>query len=637
MRAMPRRQFLSLGAGAALLPHSLLGDVTGAGGQPGTWRARPFEVSAVRLLPGPALEALEVNRRYLMSLDGDRLLHMFRLTAGLATSAQPLGGWEAPDNELRGHFTGHYLSACALLAAHTGDAAVRARGIQLAHELAACQKAHGDGYLSAFPRELFVRLRQGKPAWAPFYTLHKIMAGLLDTYRLSGDRQALATLTGMAGWTERWVQPLDEVEMARVLEREYGGMNEVLYNLADVTAQARWRRLAQRFDRHALYAPLAAGEDQLQGLHANTTIPQIVGAARGFEVTGAPQLRSAASYFWHAVAGRRCYCTGGTSDGEHWNGAPGELAQELSGYTQESCCTYNMHKLTRLLFGWSADPALADYYERAWYNGILGVQHPADGAKLYYLPLQSGYWKLFGTPLHDFWCCSGSMAEAFAKLGDSIYFHDDTGLYVNLFVPAELNWRERAVRVVLDTRLPQEDTVRLTVHTRRPQRLALRIRVPGWTAGGAAWLNGAALEPFAPPGSYFTIERTWGDGDEVQVRLPMRLQLEPLARDATLQAVRYGPLVLAGRLGSAGLDAQNLRAAPTRPRTVPEYPLGPVEAPLIVARAMDAGSWLESVPGRPLEFRTIGQPRSLTLVPLNSLFDERYAVYWKVQLAPVPA
>jgi uncharacterized protein len=637
MTPMPRRHFLSLSAGAALLPRSLLADVTGGAGQRTQWRARPFELSAVRLLPGPALDALEVNRGYLMSLDSDRLLHMFRLTAGLATSAQPLGGWEAPDNELRGHFTGHYLSACALLAAHAGDAAVRERGIQLARELAACQKAHGDGYLSAFPRELFVRLREGKPAWAPFYTLHKIMAGLLDTYRLSGDRQALATLSGMAGWTERWVQPLDEVQMARVLEREYGGMNEVLYNLADVTAQSRWRRLAQRFDRHSLYAPLAAGEDQLQGLHANTTIPQIVGAARGFEVTGAPQLRSAASYFWQAVAWQRCYCTGGTSDGEHWNGAPGELAQELSGYTEESCCTYNMHKLTRLLFGWTADPALADYYERAWYNGILGVQHPSDGAKLYYLPLQSGYWKLFGTPLEDFWCCSGSMAEAFAKLGDSIYFHDDTGLYVNLFVPSELNWRERALRVVLDTRLPLEDTVRLTLHTQRPQHLALRMRVPGWTTGGAAWLNGAALEHFSPPGSYLTLERTWRDGDEVKVQLPMRLQLEPLARDPTLQAVRYGPLVLAGRLGNAGLNAQNLRAPPTRPRTVPEYPAGPVEAPLIVARGMDAGSWLESVPGRPLEFRTIGQPRSLTLVPLNSLFDERYAVYWKVQVGAVPA
>jgi len=637
MTPMPRRQFLSLSAGAALLPRGLLGEVPGGGGRRTQWRARPFEVSAVRLLPGPALDALEVNRRYLMSLDNDRLLHMFRLTAGLATSAQPLGGWEAPDNELRGHFTGHYLSACALLAAHTGDAAVRERGIQLAHALAACQKAHGDGYLSAFPRELFVRLREGKPAWAPFYTLHKIMAGLFDTYRLSGDRQALATLTGMAGWTERWVQPLDEVQMARVLEREYGGMNEVLYNLAEVTAQSRWRRLAQRFDRRSLYAPLAAGEDQLQGLHANTTIPQIVGAARGFEVTGAPQLRSAASYFWQTVAGQRCYCTGGTSDGEHWNRAPGELAQELSGYTQESCCTYNMHKLTRLLFGWTADAALADYYERAWYNGILGVQHPGDGAKLYYLPLQSGYWKLFGTPLEDFWCCSGSMAEAFAKLGDSIYFHDDTGLYVNLFVPSELNWRERALRVVLDTRLPQEDTVRLTLHMERPQRLALRIRVPGWTSGGAAWLNGAALARFAPPGTYLTLERTWHDGDEVQVQLPMRLQLEPLASDPTLQAVRYGPLVLAGRLGTAGLDAQNLRAPPTRPRTVPEYPAAPVEAPLIVARAVDAGNWLESVPGRPLEFRTVGQPRSLTLVPLNTLFDERYAVYWRVQATQAPA
>lgn len=354
-RRFPRRTFLSMTAlSAAATTRWSRAALAARGGreadQGDRVRVRPFPLSAVRLRAGAALEALEVNRRYLMALDSDRLLHMFRLTAGLPSTAQPLGGWEAPDNELRGHFSGHYLSACALLAAQTGDAEIRGRGTHLAAQLARCQAAIGTGYLSAFPVDLFDRLRAGQPAWAPFYTLHKIMAGLFDTYTLSGDQQALDTLLGMARWTERWAQPLSEDEMARVLEREYGGMNELLYNLAAVTGDGRWRQLAQRFDRKRILAPLAAGRDELQGLHANTTIPQIIGAARGYELTGDTQLRQAAETFWQTVSQRRAYCTGGTSNGESWNAPPGVLAHELSGYTEESVYALSNGR-ARLKFG----------------------------------------------------------------------------------------------------------------------------------------------------------------------------------------------------------------------------------------------------------------------------------------------
>jgi DUF1680 family protein len=634
MTRLKRRNFLSmtaLAAAAPLLPRSLRAALPPAPGEEtARFKVQPFDLAAVRLRAGAALEALETNRRYLMGLDPDRLLHMFRVTAGLPSSAAPLGGWEAPDNELRGHFTGHYLSACALLSAQSADPAVRERGVRLAAELARCQAAIGSGYLSAFPDELFERLRAGKPAWAPFYTLHKIMAGLLDTATLSADRRSLDTLLGMAAWVERWVEPLDDEHMARVLEREYGGMNEVLYSLAAHTGDARWRRVAQRFDRERIFTPLAAGRDELKGLHVNTTIPQIIGAARGYEVAGSPQLHDVAAYFWHTVAERRCYCTGGTSNGESWNTPPGILAQELSGYTEESCVTYNMQKLTRHLYAWTADPRLGDYYERSFHNGILGVQHPADGDKLYYLPLAGGYWKLFGTPLHDFWCCTGSMAESFAKLGDSIYFHDNAGVYVNLFVPSELTWAERGVRLTLDTRFPEEETLRLSVHAARPTRLALRVRVPYWTAGAQAQLNGKPLAAIAAPGGYLSVERTWRESDTLTVRLPMRLHLAPMPDDSSIQAVMYGPLVLAARLGTAGLTPETLRAPPTRPRKVPEYGAEPLAVAPLVVRSQDPQSWLAPVAGRSLEFRTRGQKDDLTLVPLNRLFDERYAVYFKV-------
>jgi hypothetical protein len=565
-----------------------------------------------------------------MGLDPDRLLHMFRVTAGLPSHAEPLGGWEAPDNELRGHFTGHYLSACALLAAQSGDRNVRERGVRLAAELAKCQDAIGTGYLSAFPVDLFDRLRVGQPAWAPLYTLHKIMAGLFDTASLSADRGALDTLERMAAWVERWVEPLDDAQMARVLEREYGGMNELLYNLSAYTGDARWRVVADRFNKERIFAPLAAGRDELEGLHVNTTIPQIIGAARGYEVGGDAHLHDVATFFWHTVAERRCYCTGGTSNGESWNTPPGILAHELSGYTEESCVTYNMQKLTRHLYAWTGDPRLGDYYERAFYNGILGVQHPADGDKLYYLPLEGGYWKLFGTPLHDFWCCTGSMAEAFAKLGDSIYFHDDTGVYVNLFVPSELTWAERGVRLRLDTRFPEEETLRLRVQAARPAHLAVRIRVPYWTKGADAQLNGKPLSVSASPGSYLSVERTWRASDTLTVRLAMRLHAAPMPDDPSVQAVMYGPLVLAARLGTDGLTQANLRAPPTRPRKIPEYTAEAVPVAPLTVRSQDPQSWLTPVDGRPLEFRTRGQKDDLTLIPLNRVFDERYAVYFKV-------
>ena len=633
-----RRRMLGTAAGAASLTW-LLGSgqalATVAAGMGARRKLEPFALDAVRLRPGEAADAFAVNRRYLLALDPDRLLHMFRVTAGLPSSAEPLGGWEAPVNELRGHFTGHYLSACALLHAQSGDGVALERGGSLVQELARCQAALGTGYLSAFPEELFDRLRLDKRVWAPFYTIHKIMAGLLDLHTLGGNAEAWTVLEGMGRWTERWVQPLGEDAMARVLEREYGGMNETLYNMAEVSGEARWRELGDRFNRERILGPLAAGHDELKGLHVNTTIPQIIGAARNYELTGAHARHDAASYFWHTVTERRSYATGGTSNEENWNAEPGVLAKELSAYTQECCVTYNMQKLTRHVFEWTGDARAADYYERAYYNGILGVQHPSDGQKLYYLPLKGGYWKLFGTPLNDFWCCTGSMAEAFAKLGDSIYFHDADSLYVNLFVPSELNWRERGVHLVQETRIPEADTTSLTITTPRPARFALKVRVPYWADGGSASLNGKPLAAFASPSSYFVLDRDWRTGDRLELKLPMRLHVAPMPDDPTLQAVLFGPLVLAGRLGTAGLTAATLRVGPTAPRTVPEISGEPVAVPEIQAPHADPASWLEPVPGRSLEFRTRAGNPPLTLIPLNRVLDERYAVYWKVRPAAV--
>jgi len=623
---MNRRDFVASGTAAAVLSRwPYLRFSRGAtDGPPPAILARPFDLARVRLTlgGGPFSDAAEVNRKFLLAQDPDRLLHMFRVTAGLPSTAEPLGGWEAPVNELRGHYTGHYLSALA--AAGLTDPGLKARGAAMVAELAKCQQAlGGTGYLSAFPEEFFDRLRAGKPVWAPFYTLHKIMAGLLDQHTLGGNAQALDVLKGIARWTARWAQPLGDAEMARVLEREYGGMNEVLYNLSDVTGDRSYRWTAHRFDHERFFAPLAAGRDELKGLHANTNIPKVVGAARRYELTGEERYRDIAEYFWREVTTRRAYCTGGTSNGEGWETEAGVLSSALSGYTQEDCTTYNMLKVTRHVFSWTADPACADYYERALLNGILGSQHPTDGEKLYYVNLATGLWKLFGTPTQDYWCCTGTMSEAFARLGDGIYFHDDAGVYVNLFIASQLDWTERGVRLEQVTRFPEEPGTTLVVRTKQPARFALRLRVPAWAVGGGARLNGRALEGFAAPGGYFVLERTWRDGDRVELSLPMALHMHPMPDDPTLQAAMYGPLVLAGRLGAEGLTPEVLRAEPTKPRTIPEYKAEPV-APLPLSPP------LAPVPGRPLEFTAAGQGRTIAFVPFYRLFDERYGIYWRV-------
>jgi DUF1680 family protein len=567
-----------------------------------------------------------VNRRFLLSLDPDRLLHNFRVTAGIPSSAEPLGGWEAPDNELRGHFVGHYLSASAMLGVSLGDEEIASRGTRLVSELARCQQPNG--YLSAFPEEFFDRLRDGRGVWAPFYTLHKIMAGLLDTYTYNESEQALQVLRGMVWWTGGWTGPLSSAHMARVLEREYGGMNEVLYELSAATGRDSYQPLAHKFDQDMFFTPLAGGHDELDGLHANTNIPKVIGAALRYELTGEPRYRRIAEYFWATVTSRRSYCTGGTSDDEGWHDAD-TLSKQLGGYTHECCCTYNMLKLTRHLFGWSADPALADFYERALFNGVLGTQHPADGQKLYYVAMQSGYWKLFGQPLHSFWCCSGTGAESHAKFGDSIYFHDDDGIWVNLFIASEVNWAEKGVTLTQDTRFPDEDSTTLTVRCKRPVHMALRVRVPYWaTQGGSAMLNGRKLDAFAAPSSYLVLDRVWKSGDTVKVTMPMSLHACAMPDDPNVQAFMYGPLVLAGKLGTEGLTTETLRAAPTKPRAIPEYLTKPIDAPVLKPPSDDLASWIRPVEGKSLEFRTTGQEEDVTLVPFNRVLDERYALYW---------
>jgi DUF1680 family protein len=623
---MTRREFVSTAAAvgvAAGVAQSAVKDAVQK-------KAHPFPLQQTRILDGPFFYFMERDRGYLHSLEEDRLLHTFRLNAGLPSKAEPLGGWEAPEIELRGHFLGHYLSGCALMSVSARDEMIRKKADRIVGELYKCQRANGGGYLSAFPPEFLERLKTGTKVWAPWYTIHKIMAGLLDMYLYTGNTQALEMAQGMAAWTKKWADPISDQQMAQIHKVEFGGMNEVLRNLYAVTGDRSQLELAHRFDHASFFDPLAGGRDELNGLHANTHIPKVIGAARQYELTGDERYRRIAEFFWRQVTGHRAYCSGGTSNEEGWKSGPDRLARELSATTHECCCTYNLLKLTRHLFSWTADAACADYYERAMFNGILGTMNPKDGMTMYYVPMQSGYWKMFSHPRASFWCCTGTGLESFAKLTDSIYFHDDNGLYVNLFMASQLDWTERGVVIRQETRFPEQEGTKLIVRTQRPTTLDIRIRVPHWTTGATATVNGAPVTGTPRPGQYLSIARAWNNGDEVELRTPMSLRAQAMPDDPALQAFLYGPIVLAGKLGKQGLKWSQTYGDPTDHMNNYYLKGDPVPAPEFRAAADDPATWMKPVPDQPLTFRTSGQEQDVTLIPLNQLFEERYAVYWKV-------
>ena len=589
------------------------------------WKVRPFPMKQVRLGQGPCTAAMEADRKYLHSLPPDRLLHTFRINAKIASSAQPLGGWEAPDCELRGHYAGgHYLSAVALMYASTGDDGLKKNGDTVVAELANCQKGLNDGgYLSAFPVEFFDRLRNRERVWAPFYTIHKIMAGLLDMYLYTGNEQALEVLEKMAGWTASYTGSFSYDHMQRILGTEYGGMSETLSNLYAVTGKPYYLHVAQRFDKKWFFDPLASHRDELKGLHVNTHIPQVIAAARYYELTGDRYYRDIAEYFWDEVVSERSYCTGGTSNHESWNTDPGKLANELSTNTTEDCCAYNMMKLTRHLFGWNPEARYMDYYERLLFNHRLGTINPDDGTMMYYLPLASGYWKVFGKPYDSLWCCTGTGSEEYAKLTDTIYFHDDDSLYVNLYVDSSLEWAEKGLQVKQETHFPEQQGTTLTITAKSPQQVAINLRVPYWAEAGNVKVNGATLKVFSSPSSYLTLERIWKTGDKIEINLPMKLHIDAMPDDPSVQAMMYGPLVLAGRFDAVSKEMLygDYEPKPTDQRKVPD----------IIADANQPTAWVEADSRQPLTFRALGQSQDMTLVPLYQVINDRYAVYWKVK------
>ena len=630
-----RRNFLKASAGAAGLcligpstvAHSLLAD----GPEHPAGRLEPFPLVSVRLGPGIFKEQEEINARYLDSLSVDRLLHSFRVTAGIASTVTPYKGWEDPTCELRGHFAGgHFLSAVALASAGSGNTVLKARGDELVSGLSACQKKIGTNYLSAYPTDIFEHLAQGKPAWAPFYTYHKIMAGLLDMHQLTGNPDALATAERMAVWAQEFFTGISTDQRLRILRDEYGGMNEVLVNLAAVTKKDRYIEAAHVFEQPGFLDPLAARRDELQGLHANTHVPKIIGAARMYEVTGDRRYREIAEYFLAEVLDTRNYAIGNTSQDEHWKSPSGHLEGTLAWTNAECCVAYNLMKLQRHVFSWTADARWMDAYERTMFNCRLGTQN-AQGLKQYFFPLAAGYWRAYNSPEESFWCCTGTGAEEFAKFADTIYFRRGADVYVNQFIPSTLDWKEEGFVLDQITRFPHEQGTRLKIKSSGPAVRTIHVRIPRWTTGEAqVKINGRPVEVIADPGSYLAIRRTWQEGDTITIGLPMELRQEPLPGDDSITAAIYGPLVLAADLGAAPGDESYriIHSGDTVPKNLP------AASPLPkVAAETDAKTdqWITVDSKEDLRFTAAGESGKHQLMPLYEIGDQRYSVYWQMQ------
>lgn len=584
------------------------------------FQAEPFDLSQVTLLEGPFRNAMLRNAEWLVSLEPDRFLAWFRKEAGLEPKGEVYGGWESLG--LAGQSLGHYLSALAMQYRATGDGRFKERADYVVAELAECQAAHGNGYVAAIPagRKVFEEISRGEVrsagfdlngAWVPWYVMDKMFSGLNDVYLLAKNEQALDVANKLADWAYQTTKILTDEQWQGMLGCEFGGMSHSLADLYAITGNPMHLALAKKFYHEAVMTPLAEGRDALAGLHANTQVPKARGAARIHELTGEPDQRAIATFFWDRVVHHHSYVNGGNSADEHF-GPPDQLSSRMHD-TTETCNTYNMLRLTRHLFSWEPRAELIDYYERALYNHILASQHPETGMVKYKGFLDMPTRKNFSHATDSWWCCVGTGLENHTKYGESIFFHSGDSLYLNLFFASELSWAEKGVSVRQETAFPAEDITRLRFSSAQPVELNLLIRDPEWCEAPRVSVNGTPQSSLARRDGFIEISRTFADGDVIEVQLPMSLRIEAMPDNPRRIAFLYGPVLLSADLKGDG------------------------NIPVLLCARAELLNALEPVEGEPLQFRAKGIGRildggewevaDLDLKPHYRITDELYTVY----------
>lgn len=605
-------------------------------------KVEPFSVNDVKLTQSDFKHAEDMDIRYLLGIDPDRLLAPYLKESGLTPKAQNYTNWE--NTGLDGHIGGHYLSALSYMYASTGNAEIKGRLDYFISELKRCADANGNGYISGVPdgKKKWKEISEGNirassfglnDGWVPLYNIHKIFAGLRDAYLLTGNKDAKQMFINLTAWMYDLTKGLSDDQLQRMLDSEHGGLNETFADAAAISGDERFMQLAKRFSHKKVLDPLLRGEDRLTGMHANTQIPKVIGYKRIADIEGNDQWDKAAQFFWKTVVDNRSITIGGNSVREHFHPADDFSSMLTSEQGPETCNTYNMLRLTKMLYETSADTHYMDYYERALYNHILSTVNPIQGGFVYFTPMRSGHYRVYSQPQTSFWCCVGSGMENHARYGEMIYSHGGAdNLYVNLFIPSELTWGKTLITQT--NRFPAEEATTITVNPKKPAEFTIRVRIPEWTDTSKMQptVNGQPVEAKAE-GGYLAISRKWAKGDKLHVQLPMSLRAVSLPDKSDNYSFMYGPIVLASSLGKQeqlGLFADDSRGGHIAGGR--QLPLQ--DMPVLVADKNNLMANITKVEGRPMTFRLTGSVpekyAEMTLVPFSSLHECRYMVYWPV-------
>lgn len=594
----------------------------------GFLKAQPLETSLtdfsmgdVELLDSYTQNAFSLEVKYLKSLDAEKLLKGFCEIAGVESEATKYGGWET--SSIQGHTLGHYLTAVSQAYATSGDEELKAIADRIVEVLAECQNKE-TGYLAAIPESHYTQIEQGNTAgtWVPWYTMHKIIAGLVDAYELTGNEQALTVAGALGDWVYSRTSKWDEAMQATVLNVEYGGMNDCLYQLYKNTNSEKHLSAAHSFDEITLFDSLYNGEDVLNGKHANTTIPKIVGALNRYTVTGEEYYLQVAANFWEIVINNHTYITGGNSEWEHF-GESGILDAERTNCNCETCNTYNMLKLTRELYKITGESKYADYYENTFINAILSSQNPETGMTTYFQPMATGFFKVYSSATEHFWCCTGSGMENFSKLDDSIYYKDENSVYVIQFTSSSVNWAEKGLKITQNSELPN---VTFTINGSANADIVLRV--PDWCADDpTVKINGEEIKAKAENG-HIRISREWNDGDTIEYNLPMQVVAYSLPDNENTVAFKYGPWVLSANMGNNDMNTTTTGVNVTIPL------LDANLSDVLVIKEGTIKKWLKNINENlvqeegTLNFTLKGTNQDLVFSPHYKQHENRYGIYF---------